>query len=336
MLDYLRIALCSGVVYYHLTFPRPSCGSFMVIGFLVLSGFLLGVMFNRIDHLDVEVFYANKARRLLPTLILALLAGMCMIGVSTGWAHLIPQHTSYEWGHLRLSQWINYYNSPMWYMAVEISMLLLAPFFFFLHKRRYGIVCFFALAFTVSAIMYSQVTYAANRGDGLYYSSLARCWQFVGGVLVAQMVEKFHFRNHPAFCRIASAILSLLFLSAMGALMVLHEHSDLSYWNFTFGFDCLSVFFYMAMISVFYSCEIQVSSRIARGLALLSLLTYPVYLFHMEVLHVLQAFFKYAGITSPHWVVYIMVAVASCILAWCLVKAEGRIFAKNGRNKAII
>lgn len=60
----------------------------------------------------------------------------CIAGRSVHFSHprrlgpYSPPWSSHEWGHSHLSEWLAHYDSPLWYMVVEFSMLLLAPFLF--------------------------------------------------------------------------------------------------------------------------------------------------------------------------------------------------------------
>lgn len=302
----------------------------MVIGFLVLSGFLLGTMFNRVQALDVTQFYVGKARRLLPMFLAALLAGVCISAIHAGWGHILPPWSSHEWGHCHLSEWLAHYDSPLWYMVVEFSMLLLAPFLFFLHKRKCGMVCFFILAIAVAAIMFSQVDYLSNRGDGLYYSPVARCWQFVGGVFAARLPEWgcLALPKRQTLCRSCAIILSLAFLAALAFLMSVEQEAELHCWNFTFEFDTLSVLLYMLLIPALYSCRMVVGQHTARMFAQIAAMTYPIYLFHVEVWIVVLALQARMGMDFPAYMPTITAAILSCLLAWLLVKVESRVSAR--------
>lgn len=157
----------------------------MVIGFLVLRGFLLGTAFQRLDILNPSTFYTHKCKRFLPMLIVALLyslVGKLIIGKPT-----LPPADDFSWGNFSIPGFLEYYNLPTWYMGVELLMLLNAPFFFFLHKTKHGIILFFLASAAFTVLLFSQVPYAAQFGDGLYFSPVARCRQFVAGILAAQL-----------------------------------------------------------------------------------------------------------------------------------------------------
>ena len=134
LLDIFRIVLCVGVVIYHYTPVRPCSGPFMVIGFFVMSGFLLGLHFNKQKTLDVNVFYHKKAKRLLPLLIISLLLAVgCKIikhASNLNINSLVPPYSANEWVNCNIAKVVMWYNAPLWYMVVELAMLLFAPLYF--------------------------------------------------------------------------------------------------------------------------------------------------------------------------------------------------------------
>lgn len=184
-LDFLRISLCAGVVLYHYTPDRPCIGPFMVIGFLVLSGFLLGLNFAQHNILDPTRFYAHKCKRFLPMLTAVLFILFCLRLLL---GHELVPPPNFEYGNFSIPLFLEWYNIPTWYMGVELLLLLAAPFFFFLHQSKGGIptVCVGAALF--SYFLFSRVPYEAPFGDGLYFSPIARCWQFMAGILSAQIL----------------------------------------------------------------------------------------------------------------------------------------------------
>lgn len=185
-LDFLRISLCAGVVLYHYTPVRCSTGPFMVIGFFVLSGFLMGMAFQRMTVLDPTTFYTHKSKRFLPMLAATILFSvLAKFYIGRG----LPTAADFSWGNFSIPVFMVWYNTPTWYMGVELLLLLAAPFFFFLYHRKNGILLLFIGCSAFTCFLFSQVPYASKFGDGLYFSPVARCWQFVAGILAAQLVS---------------------------------------------------------------------------------------------------------------------------------------------------
>lgn len=243
-LDILRIFLSLGGVVYHYTPVRPSSGPFMVIGFLVLSGFLLGLFFEKSDSFDVNRFYSAKLKRFMPIFLLSLLP--CVLSRVMMHQALMPLPPR-AWGEVDLTALVEWYNVPAWYMVVEFSMLLEAPLFYFLYKSRYGLQVCFLLAVLYAGFLFSQVPYGAPFGAGLYFSPSARCWQFLSGIVMARLWSR---RNKDIgrwltsmAGKLFTAACLFFFVMAWGALSVLKQDAQLHYLNYTFGFDVISTVF---------------------------------------------------------------------------------------------
>lgn len=189
LLDVFRIILCLGVVLYHYTPARPSIGPFMVNGFLIMSGFLIGRMFISCPSFDVVRFYHNKAKRLLPMFAVALLMGVLWHGYTNT---IKPEWTVSEWGNFSMIGWMSYYNTPLWYMGVEFAMLLIVPILYCIFQKKWLLIGFTLLTTIVTWSLYCQVPDNTIFGAGLYFSPFARCWQFVVGILSSCVCEKLY------------------------------------------------------------------------------------------------------------------------------------------------
>lgn len=304
-LDFLRISLCAGVVLYHYTPNRPSIGPFMVIGFLVLSGFLLGMAFQRFDTLNPSTFYAHKCKRFLPMLIAALL--FSMVGKFLIGKALLPPAVDFSWGNFSIPLFLEYYSVPIWYMGVELLLLLCAPFFFFLHQTKHGILLFFLACAAFTGLLFSQVPYAAKFGDGLYFSPVARCWQFVAGIVAAQLfsgyyqlpwLSKITTSTKNKICRSVVCLLLIIYAAAWIALAILKQDGDLRCWNYTYSFDFLCTIFYIFLIPLLYQLNTTLSDRAASFIRYAAGLTYPIYLLHTAMLHAWEGILPILGSNS--------------------------------------
>ena len=233
LLDLFRIILCIGVVVYHYTPERPSSGPFMVNGFFVMSGFLLGVSFLSGKAFDVCRFYGNKARRLLPMFLFALVLGFWYrVRVGDG---ALPPGPEGEWWPFYPVKWLSYYNTPLWYMGVEFVLLFLAPFFCYLFAGKGRLeLCTLGMAL-LTAFYFSRVPENAPFGNGLYYSPLARSWQFMTGIVVARLFAYIRSKGvaERPFFRWSTYALFAVFLVLGGVLMVVKQVKQLNYWNYT-------------------------------------------------------------------------------------------------------
>ncbi len=285
LLDLFRIILCIGVVVYHYTPERPSSGPFMVNGFFVMSGFLLGVSFLSGKAFDVCRFYGNKARRLLPMFLFALVLGFWYrVRVGDG---ALPPGPEGEWWPFYPVKWLSYYNTPLWYMGVEFVLLFLAPFFCFLFAGKGRLeLCTLGMAL-LTAFYFSRVPENAPFGNGLYYSPLARSWQFMTGIVVARLFAYIRSKGvaERPFFRWSTYALFAVFLVLGGVLMVVKQVKQLNYWNYTFEFDVYTTLFFALLVPLLFVQTPRVSPRVSRSLAWMAALTYPIFLLHVAVYH---------------------------------------------------
>lgn len=282
LLDIFRIVLCIGVVVYHYRDDSPASGSFMVNGFMVMSGFLAGVMLLRTEQLDVVKFYQSKMKRLVPMLLFAFLFGVFVVH---GVRQIPPVWDDFAWGDFNVSKFMLQYNTPLWFMWVEFMMLFMVPFFFFLSKSRWGLYVFVAGATLLAVGLYMQVPYCAPFGKGLYYSPVARCWQFGVGILAAQLwgrIQRRELARRISF-KCITACLFVLFMGVGVATMVLRQWKHFGCWNYTIDFDLLSVGFFALLIPCIFCYRAAASDKVAALLGHGALLTYPVFLLHIPI-----------------------------------------------------
>lgn len=188
-LDFIRIVFCLMVVCEHYLVPAPPSGAIAVIGFCVMSGFWIGPLLER-KELDVVSFYRGKARRLLPLLGLALLSGFVLAVVFSYHVRNMAHWNVFSHTDFSILKIMYFYDVPAWYMNCELMFLLLVPFFYALCRANilwYAAVL--AFLFLTAFALYSHVPEGIPRGGGLYYSPLARMWQFMAGVLAYRMIR---------------------------------------------------------------------------------------------------------------------------------------------------
>lgn len=181
----MRILLCAGVTIYHFTPERPASGSFMVLGFFVLSGYLLGRRFFTRNELDVCTFYRDKFIRLVPMFIAAFIFGVFMTGVKafiTGEGGILP--TEYEWASFNLATFVSHFNSPCWYIIDLLALMAVAPLFFFFSRYKYGLISAIAAVLLLGIMIHGHLPHYHK---GPYYMPLVRSRQFMAGMLAAQL-----------------------------------------------------------------------------------------------------------------------------------------------------
>lgn len=278
LLDIFRIILCLGVVVYHYTPERCSSGALMVNGFFVLSGFLLGCSFLRKSTFDVIEFYGHKFRRLFPMLFVVAL-GSIVLHILIG--KPLPHWESQAWGAFNLTGFLEYYNPPLWYMVVECTFLLLAPFFYYLLRINKlcvilgGVIC-------LTAFLYSRVPDNAPFGDGLYYSTIARCWQFMAGIAAAWLFigGRINWFTCLIQKRMFVWFVFSIFCLVSIVMMIIKQQAHLNYWTHSFSFDFITVVFFAFVIPIFYEYRMKCREKVIKLISYLAALTYPIFLLH--------------------------------------------------------
>lgn len=325
--DVFRIILCIGVVVYHYVWPRPSSGPFMVNGFFVLSGFLIGVMFAGCESLNAADFYSRKLRRLLPLFLVALLVGISYrIWSGTPWPD------EYKPGCLGASYLLKHYNTPLWYMLVEGAFLLLVPFLYYLHRLKGGLSMGLLAVFALGAWMFSHVPQNAPFGDDLYYYPPYRCWQFVLGIYAAGLYRQLS-QLKPTVqgaCKVLTACLFALFVGVGVLLMFVEQKEALNYWNYTFEFDVITCLFFALLIPCLFAFDWQFRNKWTERINKAALLTYPVFLLHVPVFFFLCDVLEQADLYPPKAVNRILATILTLVVSVALMRLErycmGRFF----------
>lgn len=326
-LDFIRIIFCLMVVGEHYLVPSPPSGAIAVIGFCVMSGFWIGPLLER-KELDVVSFYRGKAGRLLPLLGLALLFGFILAVVFSYHVRNMAHWNVFSHTDFSILKIMYFYDVPAWYMNSELMFLLLVPFFYALCRANvlwYAAV--FAFLFLVAFTLYSHVPEGVPRGGGLYYSPLARMWQFMAGVLAYRLIRWKVLAG-------AFPVLFLVFLAGSAISMGLSQ-KELHYYEDSFPFQVMAALFYIMLLPSAYSFSFYKGngfSRVEKWLAYGSSLTYGIFLFHVPVLNACYMGLLYLGAINREqtrsWPVLLLSFSATVVLVMFLVqllKKEKRI-----------
>lgn len=283
-LDVLRVFLCTGVLIYHYTSPRPSSGPFCVDGFFVMSGFFLAAGFDRMlekGGMDVGAFYKSKARRLLPTLVASLLIGFFYLWAALPFDDTLTLYPTWWKSNFRFGNVLEHYNVPAWYMASEFALLVFAPLLFIFYRRgKWTMVTLFLIMAAYTAMLYGNVEFAEPFGYGLYYQPQTRMWQFLAGMMAWKI---FSGVRYGVWGKVLTSVLAVLMLAALIVLVNVEQEKDLEFFNYTFPFDATVVVLYIVLIPSLGQLGAPASARWCKALAYLAALTYPVYLYHVPV-----------------------------------------------------
>lgn len=320
LLDIFRVILCMGVLVYHYTPERPSSGPYMVNGFFVMSGFFAGLMILQRESFVAAAYYSAKVRRLVPLMLVGFLLGY-------GWHwyldQVTPCWTSEQWGNFSLVAWVQYYNPPMWYMVVEWYLLLTVPLLYWLSTKKYGIACAAVLSAAFAIYLFRQVPPMQKFSCGLYFSPVARCWQFVAGIVAAKfcLYLKREGAEPPAWVRRVTWPAFAVFVSVAVALMLLKQESQLHFFNYSIYFDLLTTAFYVLLIPCLYLLRLRWNERSTACVTYLAALTYPVYLVHVPLLYVVEHFVPGGSAMQNA----LLATLATAVFSAVLLKADARL-----------
>ena len=222
-IDGLRAIAVLGVVGFHANVPGLTGGYVGVDIFFVLSGFLISRLIDlrlQLRAFSFAQFYARRARRILPALVLT-----CLLCALVALFLFVPrdlrQFSSSLWGtaffysNVLFEEATGYFSAPFstmpllhtWSLAVEEQFYLcFPPLLFALHWvlrkwpwARWSVMCLaFAASLCASILL---VRFDAARA---FYLLPPRAWELFAGVLIALAPRPM------ALSRLAAELLTLL------------------------------------------------------------------------------------------------------------------------------
>ncbi len=280
-LDVLRILLCVCVIHCHFV-GNSLTGHVAVLGFFLLSGYLLQASFSRMKVFDVERFYASRARRLLPIYLLSVAITFLprMVMVCAGAAIKLPPLENEVFSFFEYA-W--FYNLPAWYMYCLFVFLLMAPVLWCLHRMRGGIALLFVLAFAFSSFLYWRHHGTPDVRLGMEGSMCpcpeVRLYQFLAGMLCYRMKHQL-----PLVVprRLRSVLVAGALLLLAGAAVLISRYFNSGYaWPNAWWIDVPTIVLLGLIIVMWDDGRSFCNQRLRRCIAWLASLTYGVYMFHL-------------------------------------------------------
>jgi len=214
-LDGLRALAVVLVIGYHVDKDVVPAGSWGVILFFVLSGYLITRLLcaemDRTGRVDIPRFYLRRGFRLLPALFVVCLA---LIAFGTGWSEVAPT-LGYYANYARIAGVDLGLLTHTWSLAVEEHFYLLWPLVVGVTPARHrlrvvGVLAVVAVAWRVVAIGIMTPSWVYNASDTNAAALLAGCylgvvrprpWRWAGWSVPALLVLVFL----PAFGEEGSA-----------------------------------------------------------------------------------------------------------------------------------
>lgn len=237
-IDGMRAIAVSAVILYHLKI-QTSGGTFLSGGFLgvdlffVLSGFLItGIMldeFCRTGGISVTQFYLRRARRILPALLLVMLASL-----PVAWCLLLPSELDRfslslvaALGFVSNGYWffeLSEYGAQSgllqpflhtWSLAIEEQFYLLFPPFLILLLPRVGRrpLLWILVAMTIAGFALAAITTVLHPAFS-FYTPTSRAWEMLAGAVLAVLVREIGPGNRWRVSRMVPALSLVVLLGA--------------------------------------------------------------------------------------------------------------------------
>ncbi|MEP2533454.1 acyltransferase family protein [Shimia sp.] len=329
-IDGLRAIAILGVVLYHAGLKMMSGGYAGVDVFFVISGYLIGG--NILDDLEAHRFtfrnfYTRRARRILPALIVMVLAVMCL-----GWFTLMPNPYRYMGGAaitslLSLSNiWflnrIDYFNpdatqDPLihtWSLGVEEQFYLIIPLLLLvLWRWRPGLIGPALLGLIIASLAITLITSGEYRMQAFYLLH-TRAWELLAGVGVA-WVE----RNRPMARQFHTPFYSL----GLGLVLIgLWSVPPAAPWP---GVWTLPVVLGTSLILIAPQASTALRALLSNPpMRFIGLISYSLYLWHQPVISLSKATDIWPE-TWPGIVLALALMIAIATLSWRFVERPFRI-----------
>jgi peptidoglycan/LPS O-acetylase OafA/YrhL len=301
-LDGLRAVAVLAVIAYHDAYRWARGGFLGVDAFFVLSGFLITSLLvleeQRTTTVNLLAFWGRRLRRLLPALLLVLLAVAVYGATEVATIQLDALRGDAlsslfyvaNWRFISTgSSYFDLFTSPspvrhLWSLAIEEQFYLVWPivvlvtFSLFRHARRALMVVSLAGIAASTAVM--ALLYDSSDPSRAYFGTDARIHTIlVGAVLAIVLVAR-----PPRSTKARGTLQALGVIGAIGMLWAMHSLSDLSSSYYHGG----SLLFAVAVAAVI-AAVVQPSRSVLRaGLALtpvvwIGRISYGLYLWHWPV-----------------------------------------------------
>jgi len=323
-LDGLRAIAVAAVFLYHSRIDWLPGGFFGVDLFFVLSGYLITslllVEWDAGTRIDLRRFWLRRARRLLPALVVVVLAALLLAAIFargdlartrgdavssllyyTNW-HLILANHSYfvRMGNPSLLQ-------HLWSLAVEeqfyvIWPLLLVPGLVLIGRKRLPYVVVAGIAGS-AALMW--ILYKPTDPSRVYYGTDTRAFLLLMGILLALVWP------HIARLRRALPLLELLGVSALVATVLLFRQMEDFNPTLYRGGDLAAAFCFAVLIAAVAHPATGLGE--ALGVAPLRWLgerSYGIYLWHWPIVELMRP-----GVDIPWTGPGVVVAQAAIVLS---------------------
>lgn len=335
------------VVLFH-AFPRLIPGGFVGVDiFFVISGYLISTILIgefASKSFSYANFYARRARRIFPALILVLAASLAF-----GWVALFPDELKLLGKHVvggsaflsNIFLWfeVGYFDTAaetkpllhLWSLGIEEQFYIVWPILLALAFRFRASVLWLTLGLLV-------VSFAVNIGgiahypSATFYSIASRAWELLIGALLAYMT----LHRAPLLTAIADSAARRNTLSVAGlALIVAACYLVKNGKGFPGWWALLPTLGAASLIAAGPQAWVNRFVLSNKALVGVGLISYPLYLWHWPLLSFAQV--VESGVPAPE--IRIGAVVAAFVLAWLtwgLVEQPVRQQRRHGARVAIV
>lgn len=327
-IDGLRAVAVGAVILYHLSSRLAPGGYVGVDIFFVISGFLItGIIKREIEAgtFSFRQFYARRIRRIVPALLLVIVATL-----AAGYVLLLPRDLadlarSTRWATFGASNFYFWsetgYFAPAaegmpllhtWSLGVEEQFYLVWPLLLVLATpllRRLRVPGLWLVALIVAVSLAYAISLASDVPDELFYSPFARAWELGLGAALAYA---------PALARrpvgVGLDIGGLLGIAVAVWLPALPALINVA-------LACISA------AALLYPRAAP--TLVGHGLALppvvfLGKISYSLYLWHWPILVLYRHYYAFEAFSLRAQLAYLGVTLVAAILSWRLVEVPFR------------
>jgi len=328
-LDGLRAVAVLAVMLYHGGVGSLSGGFLGVDVFFALSGFLITSLllaeWDRTGRVRLGAFWARRARRLLPALVVVILAVVAWAALVADAAMLARVRTDGLASLFYVSNWAfviqgqSYFDqftvpSPFrhtWSLAIEEQFYLVFPFVFIaamtVLRRRRWVSLLFGLGALLSAALMAVLLEPGTDPSRAYYGTDTRLQTLLVGAALAAATAG---RGVPGWLRRISAVISLV--GAAVLVVAFLRVSETSEWMYQGGFLVVAIASAAVISGVAFAPASPVNRVLSlRPLVAIGVISYGLYLWHWPVFLALTP----ARVGLSGWSLFLLRVLVTAVIA---------------------
>ncbi len=278
------------VFFYHLNLPGFENGYFGVDIFFVISGFLMGKLYQKQSIFD---FYKARFSRLFPPYIIIIISVLLIyfqLTVSSDFSQLVEQSvfSIFYLSNFHFWKMGSYFNqiqfNPLlhfWSLSIEIQFYLVVPLLFpLLQKSRVIFICLFGASFLLSIFLLGISPKTS------FYMFPARFWEFLIGAGIAWLPSASNLKFKEKYIYLLRIFAVFLMLGTLFLLPVQPDKTD--YLIGHPGLPCILITISFGLI-IYFGIGRRIEENIIGNLLIfLGNISYSIYLVHFPLIIILN------------------------------------------------